>query len=97
MEKILANHSKNKEIFDYNTGYTPGKKSNTKSRLLVVEIFFLDKDGEVNDMYRIGKFKKKVSENYLKIFENYLKIEATGFCNLKRRRLQAKVWGYSES
>ena len=59
MEKILANHSKNKEIFDYNTGYTPGKKSNTKSSLLVVEIFFLDKGGEVNDMYRIGKLKKK--------------------------------------
>ena len=63
-EKILAKHPKVKKIFDYNTGYTPGKKSNVKSSLLVVEIFFLDKGGEVNDMNRIGKVaffsKKKV-------------------------------------
>ena len=57
MEKILAKHTKVKEIFDFNTGYTPGKKSNTKSSLLVVEIFFLDKGGEVKEMNRIGKLR----------------------------------------
>ena len=57
MEKILAKHGKVKQIFDFNTGYTPGKKSNTKSSLLVIEIFFLDKGGEVKDMNRIGKLQ----------------------------------------
>ena len=57
LEKILAKHTKVKEIFDFNTGYTPGKKSNTKSSLLVVEIFFLDKGGEVKEMNRIGTLR----------------------------------------
>ena len=55
-ETLLQRHPKIKQIFDHNTGYTPGKKSNTKSSLFVVEMFFLDKSREMKKFDKIGKF-----------------------------------------
>jgi len=57
-ETLLQRHPKIKQIFDHNTGYTPGKKSNTKSSLFVVEMFFLDKSREMKKFDQIGMFMK---------------------------------------
>jgi len=54
----LHKHPKIKQIFDHNTGYTPGKKSNAKSSLFVIEIFFLNKRAELRKMEQVGKCYK---------------------------------------